>query len=70
MPSRRGRDRPQVAGADGGEAGARRPLHVDHAPSGEVALERARCFLFDLGPRRIGNGGKLAMQIIHGGCLL
>ena len=67
---RRSGDRPQVAGADGREAGARRPLHVDDAPSGKVALERARCFLFDLSPCRIGNGGKLAMQIIHVGCLL
>ena len=60
----------QVAGADGGEAGAARPLHVDHAPAGEVALERARGFLFDLRPGRVGNRGKLAMQIIHAGCLL
>ena len=60
----------QVAGADGGEAGAARPLHVDHAPSGQVALERARRLLFDLRPGRIGDGGKLAMQVIHVGCLL
>ena len=45
--------------------GAGRPLHVDDAPSGKVALERARCFLFDLSPGGIGNGGKLAMEIIH-----
>ena len=70
MPSRRRRDRLQVAGADGGEASAAGPLYVDDAPSGEVALERARCFLFDLSPCRIGNGGKLAMEIIHVGCLL
>ena len=59
-----------MAGADGGEAGAARALHVDDAPPGKVALERARCFLFDLGPCRIGNRGELAMQVIHVGCLL
>ena len=55
------RDLLQVAGADGRETGAPRSLHVDDAPSGEIALERACCFLFDLRPGRIGNGGKLAM---------
>src|SRR5271157_1884034 len=57
----RSRDRLQVASADGGEAGAAWPMYVDDASSGQVALEGARCFLFDLSPRRIGNGGKLAM---------
>src|SRR5271157_5608051 len=66
----RSRDRPQVAGADSRKAGATRPLYVDDAPSGKVALERPRCFLFDLGPCRIGNGGKFAMEVIHVGCLL
>src|SRR4029077_20135409 len=32
----------------------------------EIALERALRFLFDLGPRRIGDRSKLAMKIIHG----
>src|SRR5271166_3898407 len=59
-----------MSSADGGEACARRPMHVDYAPSREVALERSRGFRFDLCPRGIGNGGKLSMQIIHGGCLL
>ncbi len=45
--ARRG-DRLEVAGADRGKAGAARPLDVDHAPSGEVALERALRLLFDL----------------------
>ena len=64
------RDRPRVTGADGGKADAAGLPHVDDAPSGEVALERACCLLFDLSPRRLGNGRKLAMQIIHAGCLL
>jgi hypothetical protein len=59
-----------VAGADGGKAGAARRLHVDHAPPGEVALERARRFFLDLTPGSIGNGRELAMQVIHVGCLL
>ena len=67
---RRSRDRPQVACTDSRKADTARPVHIDHAPSGEVALERARCLFFDLSPRRIGNGGKLAMQIIHAGCFL
>src|SRR6202051_1745421 len=67
---RRGRDCPQVAGADGREVCASRPLYIDHAPSCEVTLEGARCFLFDLSPCQIGNGSKLAMEIIHVVCLL
>jgi hypothetical protein len=59
-----------VAGADGGNAGAARPLDVDDAPTGEIALERARGFFLDLRLCGIGNGGKLAMQVIHAGCLL
>jgi hypothetical protein len=59
-----------VAGADGGKADAGRPTQVDHAPSGEVALEGARRFLFEVRPRRIGNRGKLAMKIIHAGSFL
>ena len=60
----------QVAGADGGQRGAARRMHVDHAPSGEIALERARGFFLDLRPGRVGNGGELAMQVIHAGYLL
>ena len=63
-------DVPQVAGADGGQPGPARCLHVHHAPPGQVALERARRLFLDLRPGRIGNGGKLAMQVIHVGCLL
>ena len=63
-------DAPQVAGADGGQPGPPRRLHVDHAPSGQVALERARRLFLDLRPGRIGNGSELAMQVIHVGCLL
>ncbi len=44
----------------------RGPCHVHHAPCGEIALQRARCFFLDLGPRRLGDRGKLAVQIIHG----
>ena len=64
------RDRAQMAGADGGQAGAARPVHVDDAPSGKVALEGARRLLLDLGPRGVGDRGELAMQVIHAGCLL
>src|ERR1700722_2827083 len=59
------RDHLDVARSDRGKTGAARPLDVDHASPGEVALEGARRLLFDLGPRRIGNRGKLAMKIIH-----
>ena len=48
-----------------GPAGAARPLYVNHASPSKVALEGARCFLFDLCPCRIGNGSQLAMEIIH-----
>src|SRR5207244_1676487 len=64
-----GRDVVQVAGADGGESLAARPLHIDHAPPGEIALERARSLLLDLRPCRAGNRGELAMQVIHAGLL-
>src|ERR1700722_11659278 len=67
---RRRGDGPQVAGADSREQGASRPVQVDDAPSGEIALERARGFLFDLSPCRIRNGSKLAMEIIHVAALL
>ena len=66
----RRRDRLEVAGADGGKADTARPVDVDHAPSGEVALKGARRLLFDIRPRRIGNRGKLAVKIIHIGFLL
>jgi hypothetical protein len=66
----RRRDAAQVAGADGGQPGSPRRIHVDHPPPGQVALERARGLFLDLRPGRIGNGGKLAMQVIHVGCLL
>ena len=55
---------------DGGKADAARAAHVNDAPSGEMALERARRLLLDVRPRRIGNRGKLAMKIIHADFLL
>src|SRR5262249_40339201 len=69
------RNRLEVASADGGKADTTWPVHVDHAPPREVALERARRLLFDISPRRIGNWGELAVKIIHiapllGGSLL
>jgi hypothetical protein len=63
-------NRLEVAGADCGKGDAARALHVDHAPSGEMALEGARRLPLDVRPRRIGNRGKLAMKIIHAGFLL
>ena len=66
----RRRDHLEVAGSNRGKTGAARSLNVDHAPSGEGALERALCLLLDASPRRIGNRGKLAMKIIHGPFLL
>src|SRR5882757_4682799 len=61
----RRRDILQMAGADGREGGAARPLHIHDAASGEVAFERARGFFLDLSPRRVGYRGKLAVQIVH-----
>src|SRR5204862_7118674 len=49
---RRRRDVAQMAGADGGKGLAARPLQIDHAPPGEIALQRARGLLLDLRPRR------------------
>jgi hypothetical protein len=63
-------DLPQAASADGREGGAARPLHVHHAPAGKVQLERTRGFFLDLGPGGIGDGSKLAMEVIHGGGFL
>src|SRR4029077_16806137 len=40
----------EVAGSDRGEAGAAGLLDVDDSASGEIALERALRFLFDLRP--------------------
>jgi hypothetical protein len=54
-----------VAGADGGQAGATRAVHVDDAPPGEMPLQGARRLLLDVSPCRIGNRRKLAMKIIH-----
>ena len=56
----------QVAGANRSEGRTARPLHVYHPPAGQVLLEGARRFLFDLGPGSIRDGGKLAMEVIHG----
>ena len=64
------RNRLEVAGADGGKAHITRPLDVDHAPPGEIALKRARRLLFDICPRCIGNWSELAVKIIHAGFLL
>jgi hypothetical protein len=63
-------DRLEVAGANRRKADATRPVDVDHAASGEIALQGARRFLFEVCPRRFGNRGKLAMKIIHNGSLL
>ena len=45
--SRRG-DITQMSGADGGKRNPTRPLHVDDAPPGKVALDGARRLLLDL----------------------
>src|SRR5260221_425691 len=55
----------EMARADGREGDAARPLHIHDAASGEVAFERARGFFLDLSPRRVGDRGKLAVQIVH-----
>lgn len=57
------------AGADGGEAHARRALDVDHAPASQVTLERARRLLLDLAPGLVRNRRQLAVQVIHRGIL-
>src|SRR5579863_10040086 len=59
-------DRLEMAASDRGKGDAARTLDIDHAPSGEIALESARRFLFEAGPRRIGDRGKLAVKIVHG----
>ena len=66
----RRRNRFEVASADGGKADTTRPVDVDHAPSGEVALEGSCRLLVDVGPRCLGNRSKLAVKIIHIGFLL
>jgi len=38
----------QMACADGGKSNSTRPLHVDDAPPGKIALDGARRFLLDL----------------------
>jgi hypothetical protein len=50
-------NRTQMSGADRGERDTRRSLYIDHPPPGEIAFEGASCFLFNLSPRRIRNGG-------------
>src|ERR1700733_5728408 len=55
----------EMTGADGREFERLRALHVDDAACCEVALEGARCFLFDLSPSRVGDGGEFPMEIIH-----
>ncbi len=59
MPSAWALILPQVACADGGEVYASRSLHVDDAPSGQVAFQRARCFLFDLRPGQHRRSGQV-----------
>src|SRR6516162_5660068 len=54
-----------MAGSDRGKADAAGPVKIDHATSGEVALERAFRFLFDLSPCGVRDRGKLAVKIIH-----
>ena len=61
----RRRDRGLMPGADAGEFRAARALDVDHATAGDAAPEGARHFIFDLRPGRTGDGGELAMQVIH-----
>ena len=65
MPSTRRRDTLQMPSADGGEGDAARPVQVDDPTGGEIALQGARRLLLDLGPRRVGDRGQLAVQIVH-----
>src|SRR5580658_8871315 len=50
-----------------GQCDAARSLHVDHAASGHVPFEGARSLFLDLGPRALGNGSQLAMEVVHEG---
>src|SRR5580698_4345537 len=54
-----------MTGADGSEFKRLRSLHIDDAARCEVALEGARCFLLDLSPSRVRDGGEFPMEIIH-----
>lgn len=58
-------DLAEMTDADGREIGPLRALHVHDPPRCRVALEGAGCLLFDLRPGRLGDGGELAMEIIH-----
>ena len=55
----------QVPGADGRQRHAARPMHIDDAPRRQIALQRARYLLLDVGPRRVRDRGEFAMQVIH-----
>src|SRR6185312_2666989 len=55
----------QMARADGGKRHSARPLHVDDAPPGQIALEGARGFFLDLGPGFIRYRGKLTVKVVH-----
>src|SRR6516162_2834797 len=40
-------------------------MQIHNTSPGEIAFEGARGLLLDLSPRRIGDRGKLAVEIIH-----
>src|SRR5215467_10305247 len=61
----RRRDIQQMPGADRGQSRAARAMQVDNAASGKITLQGARSLLLDLRPRRIGDWGKLAVEVVH-----
>src|SRR5215831_1424966 len=61
----RRRDTQQMPGADRGQGGAAWAVQIDDAASGEVTLQSARSLLLDLRPRRVGDWGKLAVEVVH-----
>src|SRR5690606_41008471 len=66
-PVRRRADTVQMAGADRRGGRTARPADIDNPPAGDVPLEGAAGLQLDLGPRDVGDRGKLAVQVVHHG---
>src|SRR6202012_1057597 len=60
----------QVAGVDRGQSGPARAVHVDDAAAGHVGGEGALGLLLELRPGGVGDGGELAIEVVHDDVLL